>query len=379
LTDETPAAPLRLFLTADAVGGVWTYALDLARALAPEGVETTLAVLGPDPDEAQVADAAAIPRLRLLLTDLPLDWTAADADEVVDAAHELASLAEEAGADIVHLHSGALADAAFPAPVVVSCHSCVATWWAAVRSGPLPDDFLWRAKLVGKGYRAADALIAPTAAFAKLTARTYGLPQAPAVVHNGRRVLPQRQDRPAFASSFAFTAGRLWDDGKNIAALDRAAARTPILILAAGPVEGPNGARIVLENVKALGPLSEDEVARWLKPAPVFVSAARYEPFGLAVLEAAQAGCALVLSDIPTFRELWQGAALFVPPDDDHTIAAAIDGLVKEQALRADLGATARERALRYSVEAMAAGVLATYRSLVQRGRSGAPAREAVA
>ncbi len=46
--------------------------------------------------------------------------------------------------------------------------------------------------------------------------------------------------------------------------------------------------------------------------ATVFASMARYEPFGLAVLEAAQAGMRLVLSDIPTFRELWDGAAIFV-------------------------------------------------------------------
>ena len=41
--------PTRLLMTADAVGGVWTYALDLAAGLAPFGVETTLAVLGPAP------------------------------------------------------------------------------------------------------------------------------------------------------------------------------------------------------------------------------------------------------------------------------------------------------------------------------------------
>ena len=40
------ARPLRLVLTTDAVGGVWTYATDLARGLSARGVEVTLAVLG---------------------------------------------------------------------------------------------------------------------------------------------------------------------------------------------------------------------------------------------------------------------------------------------------------------------------------------------
>ena len=61
-------APLHLLMTADAVGGVWTYALDLARACAARGVGTTLAVLGPSPDARAAAAARAIPRLELVDT-----------------------------------------------------------------------------------------------------------------------------------------------------------------------------------------------------------------------------------------------------------------------------------------------------------------------
>src|SRR5215207_10135814 len=353
-------------MTADAVGGVWQYALDLARGLARHGVETTLAVLGPSPSSPHVEEASAIPALVLLPLDLPLDWTAATPDEVTGAATALTALADQVGADLIHLNSAALgAGARFHAPVVIGCHSCLATWWEAVRSAPLPDDFLWRAKLVLQGYRTADALIAPTAAFANVTCRTYGLREAPYVVHNGRSVAAPRPDRPAFPASFAFTAGRLWDEGKSLAVLDRAAARLSLPIVAAGPLAGPNGARIDLPHLKTLGQLSEGEIARWLKPAPVFVSSALYEPFGLAVLEAAQACCPLVLSDIPTFRELWDGAALFVAPDDDRAFAQAVDEIVADASLRARLGAAACKRARDYSVEAMAAGTFEVYRSLL--------------
>jgi glycosyltransferase involved in cell wall biosynthesis len=357
---------LRLFMTADTVGGVWQYAIDLARGLAQHDVRTTLAVLGPKPDQRQALEARSVPGLDLVQTDLPLDWTAESEREMAKSSEAIAALADRAEADLIHLNSAALAvGASFGAPVVAACHSCVATWWDAVRSGPLPADFVWRTKLVAKGYGAADALIAPTASFAAATARTYGLAELPRVVYNGRHPASPRVDRPALPASFVFTAGRLWDEGKNLVVLDRAAAKLPVPILAAGPLQGPNGASISFEHLKTLGSLGNEQVARWLKAAPIFASAARYEPFGLATLEAAQAGCVLILSDIATFRELWDGAALFVPSADPAAFADAIQQVNGDVRLRTRLGAAARERARRYSVEAMSAGMRRIYASLL--------------
>ena len=367
-------------MTADAVGGVWTYALDLAQGLGRHGVETTLAVLGPEPSDDQRAEAGGVPGLRLLATGLPLDWAAEEPRAVGDAGAAIAALAAETGAEIVHLNSPALAaGAAFTAPVVAVCHSCVATWWQAVRAGPLPPEFAWRADLVRQGYEQADALAAPTEAFAAMTARAYGLPHPPAVVHNGRHA-PAAESFALTDEPFVFTAGRLWDDGKNLAALDRAAARFAAPVLAAGPLDGPNGACIRLNHVRPLGRLSAREIGRLLAAAPVFVSVARYEPFGLAVLEAAQAGSPLVLADIPTFRELWGEAAVFVSPDDDIALAAAIQRLLADPAARRAFGAAARDRSARYSVEAMTAGMLKIYRAVLPRF-AGAPfpSREAAA
>jgi glycosyltransferase involved in cell wall biosynthesis len=354
---------LRVFMTADAVGGVWQYALDLAEGLRPHGVETILAVLGPAPsfDQQETAEMAGV---RLISTGLPLDWTVERPDMMEEAGRSIARIGAELEPDIVHLNSPALAGvAAFNAPVVAVCHSCVATWWQAVREGPLPEEFVWRTDLVRRGYRAADRLLAPTEAFACATAESYDLTEPPVVVRNGRRALPVREH--ASSEPFVFTAGRLWDEGKNLAALDRAAARLTIPVLAAGPLQGPNGARVEAHNTKALGRLSDAEIARHLSAKPIFVSAARYEPFGLAVLEAAQARCALVLADIPTFRELWEGAAIFVQPDDDMAIAGAIERLARDAELRSRLGVAASQRAGAYSPEAMSAGVLAAYRSLL--------------
>ena len=366
-TGQVPAsvslngAGLHVLMTADAVGGVWQYALDLAEGLRRHGVETTLAVLGPAPSVDQQATAEAA-GAKLILTGLPLDWTAESREEVEEAGRAIARIAAQIKPSIVHLNSPALAASVrFDAPVVAVCHSCVATWWRAVKGGALPEAFVWRTDMVGQGYALADRLLAPTQAFARATAQVYDLAEAPLVVRNGRRS-PQTETR-ASTEPFVFTAGRLWDEGKNFAVIDRAAARLSAPVLAAGPLQGPNGARIEAHAVKALGRVSDAEIARHLSAKPIFVSVARYEPFGLAVLEAAQAGCPLILSDIQTFRELWEGAAMFVPADDEDAIVAAVERLVQDAQARADLGRAARRRADAYTVEAMSAGVLAAYRS----------------
>lgn len=357
------ASLFRVLMTTDAVGGVWQYSVDLARALTGLHIETVLAVLGPSPSRAQTSTVVGIEGVRLLDTGLSLDWLSQDAATVIDAGKVVADLAEAAGADIVQLNSPALAAGTiFTVPVVAVQHSCVASWWQAVHGTALPADFAWRTGLVRAGLHAVDAVVTPTMAFGEVTHRIYELEEAPRTVHNGRKPLTLPPGAP---HDFVFTAGRLWDEGKNLATIDAVAAGLGVPLHAAGPVRGPNGAAVLFDNIHSLGTLDEAELGRWLAAKPVFASAALYEPFGLAVLEAAAAGCPLVLSDIPTFRELWEDAAIFVPPRDENGFARAIGDLVGDDFLRDSVGAAARERAARYTPEAMAAQMASIYRSLL--------------
>ena len=349
-----------ILMTADAVGGVWTYALDLAAGLADHGLETTLALLGPPATPDQVEAARSIPGLRLLETGLPLDWTAEEPAAIRETAAAIRSLACDVGADLVHLNSPALAVGGLPAPVLGVCHSCLATWWSDVKDGPMPPDFVWRTQALRQGLQACDALAAPTFSFAAATARTYEIP-TPFVVHNGRRFRPAAERS---RERLVFTSGRLWDEGKNVGVLDQAAGLIGAPTYAAGPLAGPGGGALDLNHMIALGRLSAQDVAGWLDRASVYASSALYEPFGLGVLEAAQAGCALVLSDIPTFRELWDGAAVFAPPNDAAAFAAAADRLLADEAARLELARKARARAGRYTLERMSAGMLELYRRL---------------
>lgn len=352
----------RILITADAVGGVWTYALDLARGLAPHGADTILALTGPAPSADQRRAAATIPSLTLIDTGLPLDWLVDTPEEVAEAGTAIARLATRERVDLVHLNTPALgAHEPFGrVPVVAAAHSCVASWWNAAATGPLPPAFRWRTQLHRDGLRAAVQTIAPTAAFAAQTHRLYGV--RPTVIHNGRDAFavlgtPMRDE--------AITVGRLWDKGKNARILDAAAARASTPLFAAGGVSGPNGDSIDFSHVRPLGHLSDAELGTRLAARPVFVSAALYEPFGLAVLEAAAAGCTLVLSDIPTFRELWDGVATFVAANDAPGFAAAIDALIGDRPARIAAGEAAKSRARRYTPAATAAATMALYRTLL--------------
>jgi glycosyltransferase involved in cell wall biosynthesis len=357
-------------MTTDAVGGVWTYALELARGLARANVQTTLAVIGPEPNAAQLNDAQNVSGLSITQTDFPLDWSAdVDATRIEQSAAGLADLASTIRADVVHLNNPIFASGArFPVPVVGVCHSCLATWWRAVRSdATLPAEFAWRGELLKLGYQRCEALVAPSEAFATATAVAHRLAVRPVVVHNGRDPC-YRPPSPGLTASI-FTAGRLWDEGKNARTLDQAAALLNAPVYAAGPLTGPDGQIARFHHLRALGNLTDCQIAEWLAARPIFVSVSRYEPFGLAVLEAAGAGCALVLSNIPTFRELWRDAACFVSAEDPVEIAVVLQALFEQPDRRRQLAMEAAKRAAVYSVARMAERMLAIYAGVAGASR----------
>lgn len=359
---------MRLLMTADAVGGVWQYALELAGAL-PADTALTLALLGPAPDEGQRAAAAALPRLRLIETGLTLDWLCSGPQPVLEAGAAIAALARAEGAEIVHLNTPALAAAGgFGVPVVAADHGTLAAWWEAARGGAVEPALAWHPDLTAQGLRAAARVLAPTRAHAEAVARLYGLAAVPQVVHNGRSPVPLPQ-----VGRFpgALTIGRLWDEVKGAAVLDAAAGLLDAPFVALGATRAPHGAEIVPLHLTATGTVPAGDLACWLARRPVFVSAARFEPFGLAVLEAAQAGCPLVLSDIPSFRELWDGAATFVAAQDAAGFATAIGALLADDAAREAASAASRARAARYTPGEMARRTQALYRELLNLPGSG--------
>src|SRR5207248_1474826 len=150
-------------------------------------------------------------------------------------------------------------------------------------------------------------------------------------------------------------AGRLWDAAKNLALLDDAAVQLDWPVEIAGDVTHPETGTAGLARARLLGRLSPPDLAARLAAAAIYAAPARYEPFGLGILEAAASACALVLGDIPSLREIWHGAALFVDPGDPGSLTDALQHLIGNCRDRERLAEAALQRAGNYSQARMAA------------------------
>ncbi|RKI63725.1 glycosyltransferase [Corallococcus sp. AB049A] len=354
-------------MTADTVGGVWSYALELCRALCARGVRVELATMGAPLSSSQWQEARALPGLTVHESTWRLEWMDAPWDDVRAAGEWLLELEARLSPDVVHLNGYCHGALPVRAPVLVVAHSCVLSWWEAVKREPAPERYERYRAEVAKGLHAASVVVAPTRAMLEAVRRHYGaLPDA-RIIPNARRA---EDFVPATKEPFVLAAGRLWDEAKNLTALEAAAQELPFPIHVAGDATPPgNGAVATTRSTRPLGHLPPPVLARWMARASVYALPARYEPFGLSALEAALAGCALVLGDIPSLREVWGDAARFVPPDDPRALARTLRFLMSHPAERESLAARGRQRALTFTSERMVEAYLQLYAGLLRPER----------
>ena len=331
-----------ILLTTDCVGGVWAYATELAIALAARGLQVHLASMGAPLQAHQREMLQGRQGIELHESEFALEWMA-DPWREVDAAGEwLLALEARLRPALVHLNQFAFGSLPFRAPRLVVGHSCVLSWWRAVHGCDAPPQWDTYRRRVRAGLQGADLVAAPTRAMLASLTELYGVRGV--VLPNGRD--PARF-RPAPKQPFVFAAGRFWDPAKNLPALQAVAPKLDWPVYVAG-------SRDVVDGVCSLGVLPARDVARQMAQASIYALPARYEPFGLSALEAGLAGCALVLGDIPSLREVWGDAAAYVPPDDHEALRATLQRLIADPHERHRLAAAARRRALRYSPHAMA-------------------------
>jgi glycogen synthase len=367
---------MNVLMTADTVGGVFTYAVELAAGLVRRGARLTLVARGAPLSDAQRAELRQVPGLEVVPLPGRLEWMDDPWQDVARAGERLLELAGALRADVVHLNDFAHGALPFEAPALVVGHSCVSSWFEAVHGTPPPPAFDRYRREVARGLAGAAAVAAPTRWMLSALERHHGPLRRGRVIPNGRS--PERY-RPRPKEPFVLCAGRLWDGAKNAAALDAVAADLPWPVLLAGDEAHPDPAHRAAapgpRRARLLGRLSPVALASYLERAAVYALPARYEPFGLSVLEAALCGCALVLGDIPSLRETWEGAALFVDPGSQEALREALRRVAGDAALRLALGEAARRRGLGLGPGPMVEGYLQAYRELLdaRAGREEAP------
>lgn len=354
---------LRVLMTADAVGGVWQYALDLAAGLAPHGARVLLATLGPRPSAEQKHQALKIPGLTLAESDFALEWTAKPWADVDAAGEWLLKLQAAFDPHVIHLNGYSHAALDWRKPVLVAAHSCVYSWWQAVHGSIPGPEWSEYHRRVRTGLAAAGVIVAPSSCMAGELQRIYGVtPEKLRVIHNFSRAPSalEKSKRPV-----VLAAGRLWDQAKNIALLDRIAPKIDWEIHIAGSERGPENSAPRSQSVRYLGVLPHPHLIRQMDQAAIFAHPALYEPFGLSVLEAARSRCCLVLADIPSLRELWEGAALLIDPRDPDRWIFALNALARDPAKLQEFGRLAHSRASKYRSASPLRKYRGLYRSLI--------------
>jgi glycogen synthase len=352
--------PRRILMTGDTVGGVWTFTLDLAAQLGRLGTDVWLAAFGGVASEVQQRQASAIPGLHLFSSALKLEWMDDPWDDVSESCAFLWKLSRDCEPELVHLNSFGHSGLPWSVPVVLTAHSCVASWWAAVEGSCLPPAWRKYRSEVHRALARADVVTAPSHSMLSDLERHYDVElRNRKVIFNGRE---PTQFRAAEKEPFILSAGRLWDRAKNVHALVDIADRLSWPVFLAGEQRGPSGSAAQVCGCRWLGQLPPDELASWYARASIYAAPARYEPFGLAALEAALSGCALILGDIPSLREIWRDAAVFVSQDDKEQLHIAIEELIQSPRTREEIARRCLRRAKEFTAERMATEYGAAYR-----------------
>lgn len=366
--------PVRILMTADASDGVWNYVMELVGALRPSGAEILLAVMGPALSPQQREQAARFVHVGLCEKSFALEWMKDPWRDVAQAGDWLLELEGQFDPHVIHLNHYCHGSLPWNAPVLISAHGCVLSWWQAVHGEQSPHSWTRYHAEVSAGLRGANIVVAPTCAMLESLTRLYA--PIPRLLHfpNGShfpefRTIPMGCKASRFApmmkKEYVFSIGCPGDKAQHFEMLDAIAGEFPwpVMLAGKGPQAEPRCRS--MSHLNVLDSPNPEEIALRLGEAAIFALPARYEPFGFAALQAALAGCALVLGDIPCLRETWGDAALFASADDREAFAAALHRLVDDAGLCREMGTRARECALKLTPERMAKGMIGCYRELM--------------
>jgi glycosyltransferase involved in cell wall biosynthesis len=358
---------MRVLMTADTVGGVWRFAQELTSGLLEAGDAVALVSFGREASDAQQAECE---RLRALWgesfiyvsCDSPLEWMRENDRAFGEAAAVLAQVSREFEAELLHANQFCFGAARLGIPTMVTAHSDVLSWARCCRGAEL-EGSEWLTQycvLVQRGLDAADLVTAPTAWMMRALAEGFRLPSEQLVIPNGRSVAVPAAGKRRLR---AVTAGRVWDEAKDVALLEMVQSPMPLAVVGEQECDGVRAS--VPKGVELHGALGEQAILQLFADSAVYVCTSRYEPFGLAPLEAALCGCAIVAREIASMREVWEDAALYFR--DAVGLSAVLKRLYEDPEFLWSYQQRAGERAHMFSREQLVKGYRKIYAELLDK------------
>jgi glycogen synthase len=340
---------MHVLMTADTVGGVWTYTQELVSGLVRQGIRVSLVSMGALPKPEQTAWMEGLPSLNYLPTSFRLEWMQNAEQDVEESREYLEALIREVRPDLLHFNQYCYGTVSPELPRIVVTHSDVVSWWVAVH-GEEPSDsqwMRWYRDTVTSGLNSADVVVAPSQWMLDAIRIYYTRPSFGMVIHNGR-------DPALFASHVTkenrvLCVGRLWDAGKQVSLLLDEDQSVPVGIVGSQKEPGDGKGRpeweVVRRGAEFLGEQSQPQLRDLYGSASIYAATSRYEPFGLAPVEAAFSRCALIANDISVFHELWRESAFYFRQNDGKDLARSIRLLSSDHKLRQQYADSAYEKA----------------------------------
>jgi len=372
---------VHVLVTADSLWGSWTYARELVTGLVTRGVRVTLVSFGEIPLPDQTSWMDHLHGLDYRPTAFRLEWMHEAEEDLPESSAFLAALVRELRPDILHLNQFCYGNLPVDVPRVVMVHGDLITRSQAVhnRAPRIERSLSWYRNTVLRGLAGADAVVAPSVWMLDRISACYGRPRRAEVIYPGRN--------PIFFNPYVnkddcvLAVGRMVDAGKQVFLLTQQPHSVPVCIVGAEqtvpvpriPIRADVKVETEQTSVAIRGAQTEAQLRALYSRASIYAATARYEPLGMAALEAAFSRCAIVANDIPSFRETWGDAAIYFRTNDAASLAENIGMLNADRPMRRAYAELAYSRAReRFTTKRMIDEYLQLYRSL-------APVRSAAA
>ena len=365
---------MHVLVTSDTLNGNWTYTRELVSGLITRGLRVTLVSFGQIPLPEQTTWMERLHGLAYHPTAFRLDWMQEGQRDFEDASAYLCSLVKETRPDV--FHSNHLCYGALPVaiPRVVVAHGDLITWWKSVH-GREPKDSAWlrwyRQTMV-RGVAEASAVVAASEWMLNTVRSTYAAGVQETVIYHGRNPI---FFNPYVAKEDSVLAiGRLLDPAKQVHLLTQQTHPVPVCIVEDDDTANQSSRIPVRADIKfsdgtagvsLKGSQSEAELRLLYSRAALYAGTYRYDPSGMAVLDAALSRCALILNDIPSLREIWGPAAVYFRTNEAESLAEAVRILSADVQLRRNFANRAFQRAREsFNAHRMIDNYIQLYRSV---------------